>query len=346
MPTPAAAAPRFVRAAVDPALLYPPTSAEQLNSWLDAICEWDDVASFRALTLSCPKALHESALSSWWEHYQPISALLAETGSPLAHQDLVRLCEQLRGRLLDGAAPHGGDVLLDQAVCRPDYQPPELAPVDRELFIEHLGTVAAFKDQDSTLATVITRPGSWSDPASAIEVSAVVALRIGPTGLAEEPCEDDAIVREFLSAWRDPTDAYLGFASCPCELIGDPVRAVKAFAVKLGLDPPPLRFKVAPGFRDTLIGMGYRSTPGRAATCWRTMAMIAAGRAGDLTGLAAHPHRSGDGGDAPAVKDKAGRILYRGYLAQSSPNAHRIFWWSGRDPEFVGVAGHDDAPPL
>jgi hypothetical protein len=38
----------------------------------------------------------------------------------------------------------------------------------------------------------------------------------------------------------------------------------------------------------------------------------------------------------------------RGYLANKSPNAHRIFWWTGSEEpiEFVGIAGHDDPPPM
>jgi hypothetical protein len=111
----------------------------------------------------------------------------------------------------------------------------------------------------------------------------------------------------------------------------------------LGHDPDDLLFSISSGFGATLAAMGYddASMAGRAASCWRAMSFVASGRAGELASLKAHAHKK----SGKPWRDTEGRTLYRGALFMG-PNAHRLFWWSGEHPEFVGVAGHDDAPPL
>jgi hypothetical protein len=116
---------------------------------------------------------------------------------------------------------------------------------------------------------------------------------------------------------------------------------VQAYAGSPGVDLGELRFALAEGFVASLEQMHYAADHGRARTCWRTMALIAAGKAGELSGLDAHAVRSTKGAAAEPVTDGGGRTLMRGSLATSA-NAHRLHWWSGDTPEFVSVAGHDD----
>lgn len=324
-------------------MLHPPTSDPA--GWLAELREWQRLLDDGPFTASCPIALSQHALSLWYANRDAIAEALAQQHLPFDHSELLRVLEPFRGRLAASALPNGVDALVDDPMADPAYTPPSLDADQRGCFTAHLADAGVVRHLDGQLSGVITRANSWAEERDATTVNArVPLLSLGQEIIAE--VDDERVVRELLRLWRSPVGALSELAGHGCALIDHPELAVRAVFASLGGDPADLRFRMASAFSTTLRARGYASTAGRTTTCFRTVALIAAGRAAELSGLEAHPHRAGSGGNDPPVRDRKGRLLYRGYLARSSPDAHRLFWWSGEEPEFVGIAGHDDAPPI
>lgn len=330
------------RAAVDPALLFPPEAPD--GSWVKRTSEWAKIAGHGCLAMSCPSLLHECALASWWEGRARLTAQLAKQGSPLAHQDLVLVVEELRGRLMPSSTVAGAEPLLASVQLTPAYEPEVLDAARRTEFETHLGEVAYVRGQTREIAMVFTSTPSWSSDPSDIEVEAEVEIVM----IADTPEEVDVEnrgLREHLVGCCAPADVFKALLGRAGELVPYPRLAVQAYAGSPGVDLGEVRFALAEGFVASLQQMQYAADHGRARTCWRTMALIAAGKTGELGGLDAHAVRTSKGAAADPVTDGSGRTLMRGSLATSA-NAHRLHWWSGDTPEFVSVSGHDDPLPL
>jgi hypothetical protein len=326
------------RAAVDPALLFSPDIPD--GDWVKRTSEWAKVAGHGCFAISCPKSLHEYALASWWEGRARLSSVLAQQDSPLAHQDLVLVVEELRGRLAPSAVSADSEALLTNVQLTPDYQPDAFDAARRGEFETHLGEVAYARRRTHDMAMVFTCAPSWNSDPSDIEVQAEVEMVMVADAL-EEVDQQEQGLREHLIGCCEPPEVFRALLMRAGELVPYPRLAVEAYARSPGVDLGELQFALGQGFVASLEQMHYAADHGRARTCWRTMALIAAGRTGELTGLDAHAVRRGKGPGADPITDGGGRTLMRGCLATSA-NAHRLHWWSGGTPEFVSVAGHDD----
>jgi hypothetical protein len=189
-------------------------------------------------------------------------------------------------------------------------------------------------------------PSSWSHDSDFVALEGTLELWRRGNSYAEVQ-DDEHGFREHVVRCQSRTDVYSAFLAHAGLLVSCPVFAVRASAeALLGLDESELDFSVASTLVTSMEALGYCNDHSRAKTCWRTMALIAAGKAADVSSLKAHAMRSGDGGNDPPIKDTAGRTLMRGALANNTPGAHRLHWWSGSRPEFVSVGEHDDPVPL
>jgi hypothetical protein len=169
--------------------------------------------------------------------------------------------------------------------------------------------------------------------------------------MLDSPCSTIGSAGETLHKWIHRWDAPSEITQClresPLTLIAYPQYGVDAMAERVFRGQAfQLSYAISDTFVASLEAKTYGSSPGRLAACFRAMAFIAAGRAGALTSLKAHAQHEKEGGGSRPLRDARGRTLYRGYLANNTPNAHRIVWWGGAKPEFVAVLGHDESPPI
>ena len=328
-------------AAVDPALLFSPDIPD--GHWVKQTSEWAKVAGHDCFAISCPQSLHEYALASWWEGRARLSAVLAQQDSPLVHQDLVLVVEELRGRLAPSAALADSEALLTDVRLTPMYESAVLDTARRGEFETHLGEVAFASCRTDEIALVFTCAPSWGSDPCDIEVQVKVEM-VRTADAVEEVNKQEQGLREHLIGCCEPSEVFKALMARAGELVRYPRLSVEAYARSQGVDLGELRFALADGFVASLEQMHYAVDHGRARTCWRTMALIAAGKTGELGGLDAHAVRRTKGPGADPITDGGGRTLMRGCLATSA-NAHRLHWWSGNTPEFVGVAGHDDPIP-
>jgi hypothetical protein len=340
--------PEPMQAAFDPVLLFPPTDRlDKVDDWVLSVSGWTELLGHGPVRGSCPEELQNLAYEKWWTRYDEMTAELGQVGSPYRVNDLLLVWEELRGRLDLRVLPAARDALFDHLAVQPAYVAPALGRDQREGFADHLGALALLRRDTRTAALVFTERASWDGPPDAIEFTGEIAIFADDLGHEAEPEGDAARVREFLVGCCTVSAAHEALVERPERLVHHPELAVRiSWRVHTGETDEQLDFKVSEGFVDTLLAMSYdrEESSAHAASCWRAMAFIAAGRAGDLSSLEAHPHRQGSGG-APPIRDHHGRTLYRGAVFMG-PNAHRLFWWSGDIPEFVGVAGHDDDPPI
>lgn len=334
-------------AVLDPVLLLPPELADTpARDWVIQTREWTEIASAGSVvTMSCPRTLHEKALGTWFEQREALIAGLAAEGSPFQHYELVIILEDLRGRLAPNALADHGEVALGSLEIQPAYVPTRLAADEVGVFEERLGELAMLSGETHSPAMALTEPSSWAGEPGKIQVRGEVALFV--TGDVERDLVDESseFVEEVIGccSLSDVCNELLSHAG---KLAEHPKMAVEAAARVRGIDSSQLQFTIGDGFVGSVIRMNYAREDGRARTCWRAMASIAAGRVAEVTALNAHPQRINEGPGAEPVTDVAGRTLMRGHLALGSPNAHRLYWWNGATPEFVGVAGHDDPPPI
>ncbi len=163
-----------------------------------------------------------------------------------------------------------------------------------------------------------------------------------------EPEDDEGIVRELFVGCCSEVEIMKQLLQCTEELVRSPALGLTCYWLsEAGGVHEDLEFKIGDRCVESMRGLGYDG-PGQAARargCLRAMAFVAAGRPDELRSLEAHPYHTAAGSGAPRFRDSAGRVLYRGWLFQG-PDAHRLYWWGGECVEIVGVAGHDDPPPL
>lgn len=331
---------------VDGAWLLPPHLAGiSSDEWILLVGAWADVLADAPARTTCPRSLHDAALEAWWSERDGVVDALKREGSPLTHQDLLQVLEQLSGRLVNEALPPNEEVVFTRVATEPEYSHPRLGHQSGDIE-HHLAAVALCRRDRARPSSVITSSVSWNRSCDTIAVEAEIGLLISQA-IESEPSGDAALIRELLAGVTTISALYGFLNKHPCALCMYPrLAVVAAYVAELGGEARELAFEVGDAFCASLRCMNYERQPGRAATCWRTMAFVAAGRESELQSLQAHPHRQGTGAGARPVSDDVGRVLMRGYLAQKSPNAHRVFWWSGASPEFVGIGGHDSGPPV
>jgi hypothetical protein len=337
-----------MQAAIDPVLLLSPAGRlAQVDEWILRVSALAELLADSPLSGSCPEYLQDLAQATWWAQYGEMGDELKSLGSPFTMNELLQVWEQLRGRLAGRALADDRSVLYSDLEVRPKYAPPIFAVAEHEAFVDHLGDLALLRRDDGEPGLVLTVEESWAAAMETIEVTGQIAVLADESGHEKEPTGEAASLRELLIGCTTIEAARQAIANHPWRLVHHPELAIQlAWTVHSGGDVNDLDFRVADGFSETLVRMGY-NTPAESAhvaSCWRAMAYIAARRAGDLGSLEAHAHKKGGAG-APPVKDDEGRVLYRGAVFMGS-NAHRLFWWAGDVPEFVGVAGHDDKPPV
>jgi hypothetical protein len=336
-----------MRVALDPAVLHAPNSDPL--AWLAHVRATDALVSDLPAVVACPGSLQARAQSDWWVRRDAIEAELSRLGVPLTHADLVRVAEQLRSRLHTDVLPGHIAMEVAEIAAEPAYVAPQVEGPARDEFLEVLALLAALKDQDGVDAAILTMNSSWASHADHVWIDTQIAARIVLEEDGSELEELGVSMREALALWSSPDDAAQAmFNHAPGLLLAQcPTLGVRCAHVADGGTLQDLEFAIATSFASSIARMGYRNLPGRAATCLRTMARIAAGGVDRMPGLQAHPQREGVGPRERPVTDEEDRVLMRGYLANRTANAHRLFWWSGANAsvEFVGVAGHDDDPP-
>jgi hypothetical protein len=196
---------------------------------------------------------------------------------------------------------------------------------------------------------VITVDSSWSQPAKHVVVSGTVALW-DRGGDIEEPREDEREVVGSLSLWIKLDDLDALIEAKPHYFVDASDLAIAAFYRALTPESDrgafPLAVEVGAQFTASLrrLSLDNPANAGRLRAVLRAAAFIGSGRA-DYPGLQAHQHhRSGPSGGA--IERADGACLYRGAVANHTPNAARIFWWEGASRELVAVMGHDENPPI
>jgi hypothetical protein len=333
-------------AALDPALLFPPKLPDiSAGDWIIKTREWTEIAAGGVVTASCPRALHEKALGVWYEQREAMIANLVAEGSPFSHHEMVVVLEELRGRLAPKALADHDEVALASLELQPAYAPPRLASEEVEIFEEHLGGLALLRKEMNCVAMTLTERASWRDDPNEIRIEGEIDLYIAG-GIEQYLGEERTGFVEHITGCCSLSDACEALMANAGKLSDYPRIAVEAAARVRGIDPSHLGFRIGQGFVGSVRRMNYPREDGRARTCWRAMASVAAGLVAEMSALNAHPQRIDEGPQSDRVTDASGRTLMRGHLALGSPNAHRLYWWNGTTPEFVGVAGHDDPPPL
>jgi hypothetical protein len=332
------------RIVVDPALLFPPIDgALSAADWVLKIRRWERFVTHEAMIASCPADLAAQAVASWWEQRDAIVAALRIEAGPLEHGELTRVVDEISARLAISALAPGDEALFNSVSSSPDYVAAAFTSAERDQFREHLGELALQRRAHQCCAIVATEQRSWADDVSNIVVEGELGMAV-IGGLEQELDTNSSAVREHLRACCEPADIFSALLQHPVELLAHPRLAVEAYAAsELGVDPRAMRFRLGPGFVASLQAMHYEHEPGRASACWRAMALVASGRVSG-GGLNAHQVLRGAGAGGRPVKDASGRVLMRGYLANHSPAAGRIHWWSGEKPEFESVGPEDDIP--
>jgi hypothetical protein len=301
---------------VDPAVLLPPVG-ERAAGWVVQLAAWADLIADGPVRASCPRELQEQALGSWWHNHEMITAALRRCGSPLGHHDLVAIVEQLRGRLFHSPLEGSDELLFADARVTPAYVADWLSPRQQDEFREHLAAIAFRREHEQSTGAVLTNEGSWSCDSRDVEVDGEIEL-LARAGIEEEPRAEEAAVHGFLPRWHQIREAYLSFTDYPSLLTATPDIAVEATHVaSLEGSRSDLSFTIASTFAPSLVAMGYDRLPGRARTCWRTMALIAAGRTAEVSGLEAHPHRGGSGGGQDPIRDEGGTDSVQGISCPS-----------------------------
>jgi hypothetical protein len=331
---------------LDPGLLFPPPNiGENVARWVEMITRWTGLIRDGPVRLATPPVLGTLAAQAWWSRRDQVLEELAASDSPLEHFELVRLMEECRGRLVEHLYPEHELIVVAEASSTPAYVASEFSDDEVAMMLDVIAETACVRSYTSEATCVVTRAESWSEsPVGSILVEASAAEKF--TAMADTVVEIGT-VREFLTSCTSWEEICGWLMEHPETLVPYADLAVRAAHVALASgDEAELTFDVADGFGATVQRLGYGGQPGRARSCWRAMALVASGSQASTQSLQAHTHKTGSGGDAPPVTDSNGRQLWRGYLALNSPDAHRLFWWGGPRPEFLGVAGHDDPPPL
>lgn len=324
--------------ALDPADLPIPTG-DDVRTWLARVEAFSDLVAEPAIAGSVPPSgaavIHE-AFADW----DALNQRLARAGLNLRADELLRVVDPFLGRLARSPLERH-EAVVSAVGTAPSYTA-AVAPATASEWHDHLGCLAVQMALSSQPAATVSRSSNWSHESAHIEVEASVDLLLDAS---EE--EDDQFaqtgVREYLTRVETVTDVYALLCEHPEALIAYPsLGAVATWYGKLQKVDPIGDFRLGPSFERSLRQMNYTRDSRRASACLRAMAIVAGGRGGSLPG---HAERDGAGGNNPVLR-KAGHVVQRTYLAQNSPDAHRMFWLDAPVPVFLNVGGHDSAPEI
>jgi hypothetical protein len=342
----------MVKALLDPAVLVGSGETnEEVRAWVTRLGRWSNFlreAPVRPL-LAGPTYLILAKSGS--NDFETIREMLVSAQSDLGPADVLQLLNTITRnteRLADGLSP--SEVIFEAFTLDPEY----CAELDRseiEAFRDDVAHLAASSSFARSQCGVVTHPSSWESLETAVRVVGQVALWAHPDW--EDAIEPSDGIDADLPLWTDPEELDEIFCGDWSKLISHPDFAVR-LAYRTCTLPgergahPLLPYRLGQRFESSMMSLGYGTSgnSGRAHAVFHAIAMVASGRTTELQSLQAHLHRSGPSGSSPPVRRQNGDRLLRGYLALNSPNAHRLFWWEGDPVEFVGVAGHDSAPPL
>jgi hypothetical protein len=325
-----------VNVVVDPVVILPPEPEGEV-AWLEVVSGVDSLLAEGVVTGLCPNALRDAALATWFDGPAP------DTGSGLPRLDLLRIASEMAGRLAGEFDQPLGEVLLDDVTLSPTYAPREFPEEHAAEFAEFIGYAACAKQDGVDLVMLVGPAASWTGEATSIEVRASILYR--DSGDGDDQDKDGlGVVHACLTRTGTSTGILADLCEYPCRLIEHLEVGVRAFWVgTVNGDPEQVEFKIAADFENSLRQLGYQTNPRYAAACLRVMALIAGGRSQDVAG---HPERDGAGGNNPTLTDAAGNTVHRSYLAQNSPNAHRLFWIRTQPPIFLNVTGHEGRPRI
>jgi hypothetical protein len=324
--------------ALDPADL-PIPAGDDLSTWLARVQALSELVAEQAIAGSVPPlgaaSIHE-AFADW----DALNERLARAGVNLRADELLRIVDPFLGRLARSPLEHH-EAVISAVRTAPPYTAPVDAPTSAE-WHDHLGCLAVQKALSPRPAAVVSRGSNWSDDSVHIQVEATVDLLFDGFGEEDDQFSETG-VREYLARVETITDVYTLLCEHPGLLIAHPaLGALATWHGKLHETDPIGDFRLGPNFERSLQVMNYANDHRRAGACLRAMAIVAGGRGASLPG---HAERDGAGGNNPVLR-QGGHVVQRTYLAQNSPDAHRMFWIDAPTPVFLNVGGHEAAPSL
>lgn len=317
---------------VDPLLLRLGRD-ENAAEWGARLDQISSLLDSSPLSGSCPKTLADAAMAHLFEEEHK------EHSGFLTVGDLIRVLHEITGRLSDDVVTPEGTAMIDDVALDPPYVALKANSEALSVFEAHLGSAAWAKATSEPLVIVLSPSSSWARVEEAIRVDGQVILQDHP--LYGER-ETDETVHAFLPRVDSPDGILLHLSHHPCALLEHLQLGVRAvWCTKFGGSPNDLSFEIGPDFADSLRRLDYARDQRYAGACLRTMALVGAGKAENVPG---HAERVGDGPNDAVQEDSRGFPIQRGYLAQKTSDAHRIWWARSPVPRFLGVGRHDDKP--
>lgn len=320
---------------LDPVVLAPPAPAEK-RSWVALMSALRKLISEECVSATCPEQLRDLMLARWFE-----------AGGPWTGPDgaeLARVAGEVAGRLGAEITLEEGEAELTALELTPPYEVRPLGVEQGEIFAQHVGQAATRMQDDGRHLGLLGPASSWGEEGEIIRVEGLIDARLRPDGEVIEPEGEQAVLQAFLSRSDDTAGVVTRFCEHPCLLVQHPKFGARAYyAGAMNEDPSGLDFELGAEFETSVEAMNYAHDARYAKKCLRAMALVAAGRGEELMG---HIEREGAGGNEPPVKDGDGKLVWRGYLAHKSSDAHRIFWVAGSKPKFLNVSGHGGRPAL
>lgn len=290
---------------------------------------------------SAPRAA-VSHLMAAFADWEAISNVLAAADLNLRPDELLRVIDPLSGRLRQTPLTEG-EAAISEVALSPHYIA-DVEPVIGLAWREHLGLLAVERQLTQRMIATLSRSSSWADEADHIEINAALEVVLNAHGDVDERLAEGEELHEFASRHSDIDALLEHLGEQPAFLIRFPKFGVRTtWRSKLGGTTPLPDFEISTNFVQSVVAMNYMNEPRRAAACLRAMALIVADRRDAVAG---HPERRGAGANNPVVRDGRGYAVQRTYLAQHSPNAHRMFWIDAPTPHFLNVGGHEASPTL
>jgi hypothetical protein len=325
---------------IDPAELRLPR--ERIDIWLQRVADLGDLVAEDAIVGSTPLAAKHALLADLAD-WDAVSEMLDNARVGIRPDELFRIIDPLTGRLAATPLQHG-EAALSDITLSPSYRRPPSNGEVAQRWEEHLALLALERTLRGRPIAVLSGEKLWDTPCDRIEIEGTLDLLLDGNGDLDEQMSEGERVREFAKRLSCVNDLFTHLASEPCLLIEYPrFGASVIWRERLGCQQSLAPFEIGPGLLASIRMMNYLHEPRRATACLRAMALIAGGQRDVLSG---HAERDGAGAGNATLRDPEGHLVHRTYLAQNSPNAHRLFWVNAQPPRFLNVGGHDSRPAL
>lgn len=329
-----------MHAAFDPIVLRVPGD---FDAWSGEVETWEALLDASPFSASWPQKARE-AVYGHWANYDWIVTALRNQDSALGYPDVIRLLELLVSRLDLDPLPAGYDAIVDDPGCSPAYEPDVFDEDVHAAMTAFLARVGLRRHLTGEPVGFVTQSESGTVEHAAVVIEGSIALLEEPDRDVDTPDVRAAALREHLRVLLSPRDVMEALAERPCALLAHLPFGVRVHRVgAMGLEDEDLQITLGPHFLESIARMNYRRDERRARALLRVMALIASGQAAYVPG---HRERAGSGPNNRIVVDAEGFEVERTYLAQRSPNAHRLFWSRRPTPHFLNVGGHDAGPSL